>query len=191
MGLPVPEYPDYLIETDGRIYSEHKKRWLKPSVSNNGYCGIELRNAKGRKRLLVHRLVALTYIPNPNNYPQVNHKDENKLNNEANNLEWCTAKYNMNYGLGAKTRHKKIDYSKASYKLNAVKNGKKACKPVARYTMSGHYIDSYESAADAKRKLNLTSNHISECASGKRTTAHGYVWKYERSDDLSDFQFLF
>lgn len=189
MGLPIPGYPDYLIETDGRVFSTVTNKWLKASVGNNGYSGIELRNTNGRKRISVHRLVALTFLPNPHDYPQINHKDENKLNNHVSNLEWCSAKYNMNYGTGAKTRHEKIDYTKQSYKLNAIKNGKKVCRPVARYSISGQYIDSFESAADAKRKLNLISNHISECASGKRSTAHGYVWKYERSEDLSDFQF--
>lgn len=189
MGLPIPEYPDYIIETDGRIYSTIRNIWLKPSVGNNGYYGVELRNAKGHKRISVHRLVALTFLPNPYNYPQVNHKDENKLNNDVTNLEWCTAKYNMNYGIGAKTRHKKIDYTKPSYILNAINNGKKTSKPVERYTLSGKYIDSFKSINDAIRQLELTSNHISECASGKRASSNGYIWKYEGRDDLSVYQF--
>ena len=189
MGLPIPGYPDYLIEKDGQIFSLKTNKWLKANIGNTGYYGIELANDKGHKRLSIHRLVALTYIPNPNNLPQVNHKDENKLNNNVNNLEWCTNQYNMTYGTFIERRVAHTDYSKPSYRENAIKNGKKVSRPVTRYSISGQYIDSFESAADAKRKLNLISNHISECASGKRSTAHGYVWKYERSEDLSDFQF--
>jgi len=60
---------------------------------------IELTDRDGdRKKFPVHRLVASTFIPNPNNYPQINHKDEDKTNNSISNLEWCTAKYNINYG---------------------------------------------------------------------------------------------
>lgn len=188
MGMPIPHYPDYLIEKDGRVFSLKTKKWLKASVGNQGYYGIELANDKGHKRLSVHRLVALTYIPNPNNLPQVNHKDENKLNNDVNNLEWCTRQYNMTYGTLIERRVAHTDYSKPFYRENAIKNGKKVSRPVARYSICGQYIDSFDSAADAKRKLNLTCNHISECASGKRASAHGYVWKYERSDDLSEFQ---
>lgn len=189
MGLPIPGYSDYLIETDGRIFSKVSNRWLKATLGNNGYYGVELRNSYGARRLSIHRLVALTYIPNPNNYPQVNHKDENKLNNDLSNLEWCTNQYNMTYGTFIERKVAHTDYSKPSYRENAIKNGKKVCKPVARYTKDGQYIDSFESAKDAARKLNFNSSHITECCRKQRKTSNGYVWKYERSDDLSDFQF--
>lgn len=66
---------------------------------NNGYRRIDLYNGRGvAKRYFVHRLVAEAFIPNPNNYPQINHKDENKSNNSADNLEWCTVSYNNTYG---------------------------------------------------------------------------------------------
>lgn len=185
MGIPIPNYPDYLIESDGRIFSLKRNIWMKPSLGNNGYYGLELANKDGHKRLSIHRLVALAYIPNPNNYPIVNHKDENKLNNNVENLEWCTAKYNLTYGSTIKRRVSHTDYSKPIYKRNARKNGKKVSKPVARYTLSGKYIDSFESAAVAARHLKLQSNHIIECCrSEKRKSAHGYIWKYERGEDL-------
>ena len=105
MGLPVLDYPNYTVCEDGRIYSLLSNKYLKQSKNNSGYMTVELFNKNGSKRLLVHRVVAMAYIPNPFGFPQVNHKDENKLNNCVENLEWCTAKYNMNYGNGAKTRH--------------------------------------------------------------------------------------
>ena len=77
---------------------------LSPALSRNGYPMVILVNHNKRKTRNVHRLVAEAFIPNPNNLPQVNHKDENKTNNCVDNLEWCTQKYNLNYG----TRNIKI-----------------------------------------------------------------------------------
>ena len=71
-----------------------KERILKPNNTKKGYLTVQIRN----KKFKVHRLVALTFIPNPENLPQVNHKDEDKTNNNVDNLEWCDAKYNSNYG---------------------------------------------------------------------------------------------
>lgn len=146
---------------------------------------VELFKDKKGKKFLVHRLVALAFIPNPNCLPQVNHKDENRANNDVDNLEWCSAKYNMNYGMGAKTRHLKIDYSKPSYALNARANGKKVSRPVAQYGRDGSFICDYESGKEAHRKTGINHSHILECCAGKVKTAGGYIWEYKRSDDLS------
>lgn len=126
MALPVLNYPDYLVYEDGRIWSNKTNKFLKPAYTRAGYASVELFGYNGRKRFLIHRLVANVYIPNPNHYPQINHKDENPKNNHVNNLEWCTARYNMNYGEGAKRRHSNIDYTKPCFSENARKNGKKS-----------------------------------------------------------------
>ena len=75
-----------------------KGRIMKRSYCSNGYLSIDLCLNGKIKKCLVHRLVALTFIPNPDNLPMVNHLDEDKTNNRVDNLEWCTAKYNINYG---------------------------------------------------------------------------------------------
>ena len=93
----VNDYPNYLVNTLGEVFNNKTGRKLKPSV-NKGYCGVYLYNENGRKFFLVHRLVAKAFIPNESNFPEVNHKDENPLNNKVENLEWCTSKYNNNYG---------------------------------------------------------------------------------------------
>lgn len=185
MATPVPCYPNYTIDEFGNVFSTRKNRYLKHNISKTGYHSVELFNEKGSKRLLVHRLVAETFLPNINNFPQVNHIDENKDNNCLDNLEWCSAKYNMNYGNGAKNRHSSIDYSKPCYKENAIKNGKKVNVPVLQIDRFGKVINKFESIREATRHLGLKNSHICDCCKGKRKTANGYIWKYDRRDDLS------
>lgn len=189
MGVPVKDYEDYIIFEDGMIFSYKTNKFLKFNANKAGYLSVELFNNNGSKRLLVHRLVAEAFIPNPNNYPQVNHIDECVNNNSVTNLEWCTAKYNMNYGNGALTRHSKIDYSKPYYRDNAIKNGKKVSLAVIQMDRNGDTIQIFKSIRDASNKSRTNSSHISECAKGKRKSAGGYVWKYERGNDLSEFQY--
>lgn len=188
MVKPISDYPDYMIYDDGRVWSNKTNKFLKPSPTNRGYLTVELFNNSGSKRLLIHRLVAIAFIPNPHNWPQINHKDENPQNNCVANLEWCTARYNMNYGEGAKTRHLKIDYTKPCYRENAILNGKKAAKPVSMFSLDGQFIRTYESAAEASRQTGIDKTDISRAVRTKYN-AGGYAWEYERSDDLSVYQF--
>ena len=88
----------YKVKKYGRVWSCNNNKYLAIHTKSNGYQFVQLyKNGKMRNEYL-HRLVALAFIPNPNNLPQVNHKDENKLNNYVDNLEWCDCKYNNNYG---------------------------------------------------------------------------------------------
>lgn len=88
----------YLVSNNGKVYSLLANRILKTCISNRGYELVCLRNEVGkRKQYTVHRIVANAFVPNPNDYPIVNHIDENKLNNNVNNLEWCDYSYNNNY----------------------------------------------------------------------------------------------
>lgn len=115
----IPNYEGlYQASTYGRIkslkrfrYNHSKKqiaeeRILKPGVVN-GYLRVSLWKDNKFKNYLVHRLIAMTFIPNPNNYKCINHKDETRKNNKVNNLEWCTHKYNNNYGTINQRRSKK------------------------------------------------------------------------------------
>ena len=90
-------YPHYSVNEEGQVFNNKTGRKLKQSIKK-GYCMVYLYNENGRKSFLVHRLVASAFIPNSDNLPEVNHKDENPLNNNVNNLEWCTSLYNSNYG---------------------------------------------------------------------------------------------
>lgn len=93
----VKDYPNYSITSLGEVFNNKTGRKLKPTIKK-GYCLVYLYNENGRKCFSVHRLVAGAFIPNDNQFPEVNHKDENPQNNRVENLEWCTSKYNNNYG---------------------------------------------------------------------------------------------
>lgn len=176
MAIPIREYPNYMINENGSIWSKKTHKYLKPSYARNGYASVELFNANGSKRLLVHRLVACAFIPNPLNLPQVNHIDENPRNNSVNNLEWCTAKYNMNYGNGAKMRHANTDYSKPIYKVVARENGKTVSIPVMMCDKKGNALKSFESAKEASRQTGISQCNILRVVHGNRKTAGGYIW---------------
>ena len=88
----------YRISNLGRIWSVHKNDYKLPQTKENGYLSVSLYKNGKMHNEYVHRLVALTFLPNHDNLPQVNHKDENKRNNSSDNLEWCDSKYNNNYG---------------------------------------------------------------------------------------------
>lgn len=182
MALPVLNYPDYMVYEDGRIWSGKTNKFLKPAYTKAGYASVELFNQKGSKRLLVHRLVADAYLPNPNGFPQINHKDENPKNNHVTNLEWCTAKYNMNYGNGAKTRHSKIDYTKPIYKETAIQNGKKVSRPVMMLDDAGNCVASFASAVDASQCTGIYKTNITRSAKSTYLKAGGYKWEYVKGE---------
>ena len=95
--LPVPDYEEkYWISNLGRL--KNNKQIMKPMVATNGYLIACLWKNNKQKKFVIHRLVANVFIDNPNNYKEVNHLDEDKTNNRVDKLEWCSHKYNMNYG---------------------------------------------------------------------------------------------
>ena len=146
----------YAITINGKVWSYKSNKFLKPADNNGkGYMIICLVKNGKKKTHYIHRLVAEAFIPNPDNLPQVNHKDENKQNNCVSNLEWCDAKYNINYG----TRIERI--SKPVY-----------CIELDR---------TFKSQVEAARELGLDNRYISACCKGKRKTAGGYRWKYAKT----------
>jgi len=98
--MEINDYPNYLIYEDGRVWSKTSKKFLKATEDRKGYCVINLRTYKKPQTFRLHRLVALHYLPNPNNYPQIDHIDRNKTNNKICNLRWCNNSMNqLNIGL--------------------------------------------------------------------------------------------
>lgn len=160
--LPINGYEGlYEVSSNGNVKSLKKGIFLKPETLPFGYLRVCLTKNKNSRHFMIHRLVAEAFIPNPDNLPFVNHKDENKTNNCVENLEWCDSKYNNNYGT-KKERLKKVLKGKAG----------RPGKPV-------HCIDTgetYESASEAERQTGI--QHIDEVCSGKRQSAGGFWWEY-------------
>ena len=144
----------YGITSCGKVWSYKRKKFLEPTANGDGYLRVKLCRDGQKKWYRVHRLVAEAYIPNPDNLPQINHKDENKANNCLQNLEWCDAKYNTNYG----TRNEKFK------------------KPILQYDLNGNFIKEWPSATDVGKEAN---DNICKCLKGKTKTAYGFVWKYK------------
>lgn len=143
------------VKSLGNGGSNSKERILK-QLNKNGYFGVCLCKEGKPKGFDIHRLVASEFIPNPDNLPMVNHKDECKTNNRVDNLEWCSAKYNNNYG----TRIQRITEKKSKQVL-CVETGK-----------------TYPSLRQAERELGISHNNISAVCLGKYKTCGGFHWRY-------------
>lgn len=160
----------YQVSNYGRVrslnYNHTKKiRELKVYTNEFGYLRAYLRKDNITNVFFVHRLVADAFIPNPLNLPQVNHKDENKTNNNVENLEWCSCTYNINYG----TRKEKVA------KKNT--NGKKS-KIVLQYALDGTFIREWPSTNECGRN-GFSQNHVADCCRGKYKQHKGFIWKYK------------
>ena len=151
----------YAVASCGKIWSYRSKIFLKPQTDKDGYLRVGLYKDGKAKKYLIHRLVAEAYIPNPDNLPQVNHKDENKENNCLQNLEWCDPKYNINYG----TRNDKV--------ASSIK------KPILQYDLDGNFVKEWPSTTDVGKEFIKGINH---CLRGRNKTAYGYIWKYKEED---------
>ena len=138
---------------------------LKPVMTNRGYLKVCLCKDGKHKYYGVHRLVAQAFLTNAENLPQVNHRDENKQNNCVSNLEWCTAKYNMNYGTAISRR------------AAANTNGK-CSKTVQQLTKDGVLVATWPSIREAERVTGVNNRHICGCCNSERHTAGGYKWQY-------------
>ena len=149
-----PGFPGYQVSNAGRVCSNG--RILR--VDNvKGYDRVRLYRDKHVVRMFLHRFVALAFVPNPGGLPQINHKNEIKTDNRAENLEWCTAKYNNAYGTGRE---------------RAAKSHSKA---VGQYTTGGILVATYDRIKDAREKY---GSHIFSVLAGRRKTAGGFIWKY-------------
>lgn len=140
-----------------------KERILSQQIDRLGYCRVYLTKYSKTKVFLVHRLVAQAFIPNPHNLPEVNHKDENKLNNAVENLEWCTHIYNSNYG----TRVSRI----------IPKTIAKTRKKIYQLSLNGDVINLWDGVNIAAKTLGITQQNITKCYQGLRRQAGGYKWK--------------
>lgn len=165
----------YQVSNFGRIKSLSRKdgffnmptRIKKQNISNH-YFAVGLSKNGIYKTMHVHRIVAKAFLQNPDNLPQVNHKDENKLNNRVDNLEWCSAKYNVNYGTCTKRR------AKTQRESGCQINNKASSVPVK--CLENNII--YPSIREAERKLNFDGSCISKVCRGVRKRVGGFTFAY-------------
>lgn len=155
---------DYIACSNGRIFKLNwnktgRTREVKQSDDGRGYLIFRFNG----KMMKSHRFIAACFLPNPDNLPQVNHKNEIKDDNRVENLEWCTAEYNHNYG----THNDKV--------------ARKKSKSVSQFTKDGQLIATYPSAKEAERQTGVWQSTISACCLGKPhyNTAGGFIWKFK------------
>lgn len=158
----IDAYPNYMVSSFGRVKSFFggKEKILSPGKAR-GYKQVYLSNNGKGKYYRVHRLVAQSFIPNPDNLPQVNHKNEIKTDNRVENLEWCDGKYNSNYGTGK------------------WRCGAHFAKEVEQYTLDGKYVATYPSTHEASRQTGIDQSNIVKNIKGKYPYAGGYVFRYK------------
>ena len=152
-----------------------KEKILKPRDNNRGYLCVRLYKDGKWKDNKVHRLVVSVFVPNPDNLPEVNHKDEDKTNNNVDNLEWCTHEYNINHG----THNQRM--------AETLTNGKKSI-PVDMFSKQGELIRQFPSAHEAERWLRVNGypkascGAINRCCKGKLQSCYGFKWCYAQGN---------
>lgn len=167
------DYSNYIIYSDGRIYSKRNKKFLTMKISHDGYGRTQLYKDKKYKNYNFHRVVAEVFIPNPDNKPFVNHINGNKLDNRVENLEWCTQSENIKHawknGL-SKPRRNEAD---------------KRSKRIDQLTLDGEYIRTFPSTMEIERQLGIPHSNISVVCKGKGPlyTAGGYKWRYSTTSN--------
>ena len=157
-GKKIKVNPEFLISKQGTIYSLKNHEIKKINNNPHGYSRICLPTAENpNKKFYVHRLVAEAYIPNSNNYDQVNHIDLNKHNNNVDNLEWCSQSMNIKHN---------------------VKHNTRLSRKVQQFDTSNILVNTFASVKEASDYSKLDSTSIIHCCAGRRKTGGGFVWKY-------------
>ena len=144
---------------NGKGYYKKSEKIRKGYDNGDGYLYVNLCKEGKRKQYRINRLVAMAFIPNPNNLPEVNHKDKIRTNNNIENLEWCTKQYNVEYSL-----------AKAVIGINKV---------------SGLILE-FPSQMEASRQTGTNQGHIWGCCNGRRKSAGGFLWFYADDPDQPD-----
>ena len=158
----------YYVSRDAHVYSLISKKMLKHRVckpvkghGNTDYCILAIYFSNGRSDISLHTMVAECWIPNPGNLPEINHKDGNGMNCDADNLEWCTHSYNV----------------KHAFDTGLNRNRRR----VIQMDKDRNVIAEYDSALDAQRKTGISNASINHVCNGDRYTAGGYFWCFDLS----------
>ncbi len=156
----------YLVNNLGDILRKGRNKKRKFSKDKDGYSMVLLSKNNNRKTLKVHRIVAKAFIPNPNNLPQVNHKNVIKSDNRVENLEWCDGKYNVNHS------HSYIYHDSIVHRM----------KPVVQLSLDGSFIRRFESCIAAARSVGVWNMRIANVCNGKTKQCKGYIWEWDNKN---------
>lgn len=174
--VDIKDFPDYKVSNLGNVLSCKRKKihLLSPYFrgADRGYAryyAVRLSDGKIVKDKAVHRLVAEAFIPNSNNYSEVNHKDGNTINNCVDNLEWCTSSYN-------------------TWHAHNILKRRNSGKRIKQYTKDGNFIKEWDSARKASFALKIDNSMITECCKRKRKSAGNYIWKYSIDEEIPTFE---
>lgn len=163
----------YLISSSGNVISlnyrrTNKAKMLTWKINNKGYAWVELWKNGVKEQRLIHRIVAETFIDNPEGYKIINHKDENPLNNDVDNLEWCDQSYNTIYSLELHPERKN--------------KGKNMGLAIIQLDNDGNIIKEWENARTILLETGMSDYSITEVCRGRRHMAYGYLWRYANED---------
>lgn len=160
-------FDNYLVSNYGNVYSYHKNNIMRPGIDSNGYLFVTLVRAhKDHKHCSIHRLVAESFIPNPENKETVNHRDGDKKNNHFMNLEWATYSENERHAWSV------------GLKQTSSKRLLKISKPVIQLSMEGKEIKRFPSSREAGRVLGIDGSTIAKCCKGNVDNVRGYKFRY-------------
>jgi hypothetical protein len=163
--MPVTGFESlYEVSDSGRVRSLQRKttsgRILKPTADKDGYLKVSLSKNNRKETKFVHRLVAAAFVDNPSGLTIVNHKDENKQNNRADNLEYCTIQYNSTYNDVHRRR------------------GAAQRKAIIQYDNEGRIVAIWTGRVEIEQRLGVRGGNITSACRGKRKTAYGFRWRY-------------
>lgn len=196
----------YKVSNKGRIISFHKGRehYLNPSVTKKGYARVSICFCNGKRQVFVHCIVAEVFLENPYGYKEINHKDGNKLNNNVDNLEYCSSKYNswhkynvLGYFMSDEAKKKLSEWhtgrtlsDKTKIKMSLGHIGKKRSKESVAKTALGKMkkviqmnqnmdiIGMFNSVKEASDITGACKSEISSVCNGRKKTANGFIWRF-------------
>ena len=160
---------------NGGYYKTVHERILKPSKTNMGYLQVMLCKDGKRKWYRIHRLVATAFCENPEGYTDVNHINEDKSDNRAENLEWCSRSYNNSYNDKSKKAGKKV--------AEKLRNYPKTSKPIIGIDKVTGLTVEFPSAKEASRQIGINQSNITSCLKGRQKTCGGFYWMYSNNND--------
>lgn len=171
----IEEFEDYQISDDGRVWSKKSNKWLKPNMDSGGYFFVCLCKYGVVYHKLIHRLVAETFIPNPDNKNEIDHINTLKNDNRISNLRWATRKDNMNNTITKQKMIGRKHSEQAKKKMSEVSPK----KTVYQYTLDGKLVKIWVSTNECGRN-GFNQSHVWACCKGKRKTHKGFKWSYNK-----------